>query len=177
VEEGDIVIDAGSWIGDFAAYASVKGAVVYAFEPTDSTFQYLLKTAELNKNIHPGKKGLGDRETSVSLHLNQSHSEANSIVSGPADEETQSIEMTTIDAFVEENGLERVDFIKADIEGYERHMLEGAMGTLKRFAPKLALCTYHLPDDPEVMEALIREANPAYNVVQKSKKLFASVPR
>ncbi|MBQ3455403.1 MAG: hypothetical protein IJG36_03110, partial [Synergistaceae bacterium] len=41
VMPGDIVIDAGSWIGDFAAYASVKGATTYAFEPTDSTFAIL----------------------------------------------------------------------------------------------------------------------------------------
>ncbi|GHS89510.1 hypothetical protein AGMMS49957_12890 [Synergistales bacterium] len=44
--------------------------------------------------------------------------------------------------------MERMEFIKTDIEGYERHMLKGAAKTLKRFAPKLALCTYRLPDDP-----------------------------
>jgi FkbM family methyltransferase len=176
VEPGDIVIDAGSWIGDFAAYASVKGAVVYAFEPTDSTFEYLLKTAELNGNIYPVKKGLGDKKTSVVFHT-QDYSESNRVVDAPIDPTDQTIETTTVDAFVEENGLERVDFIKADIEGYERHMLEGAGETLRRFAPKLAVCTYHLPDDPEVLEALIKEANPAYNVVQKRKKLYASVPK
>ncbi|MBR0204717.1 MAG: hypothetical protein IJQ56_10160, partial [Synergistaceae bacterium] len=46
VKPGDIVIDAGSWIGDFAAYASVKGATTYAFEPVDSTFKILERTAE-----------------------------------------------------------------------------------------------------------------------------------
>jgi FkbM family methyltransferase len=176
VEEGDIVIDAGSWIGDFAAYASVKGAVVYAFEPTDSTFEYLLKTAELNKNIYPVKKGLGDRKTSVSFH-GKDYGSGNRIVSAPIDATDQVIETTSIDAFVEENGLKRVDFIKADIEGYERQMLKGAGETLRRFAPKLAICTYHLPDDPEVLAALIKEANPAYRIVQKSKKLYASVPK
>ncbi|MDR1650077.1 MAG: FkbM family methyltransferase, partial [Synergistaceae bacterium] len=167
--------DAGSWIGDFAAYASVKGAVTYAFEPAGPTFEYLLKTAELNKNIYPVKKGLGDRKTSVAFH-GQDCGMGNRIVSEPIDPTDQVIETTTLDAFVEENGLERVDFIKSDIEGYERHMLKGARETLRRFAPKLAICTYHLPDDPEVLAALIKEANPAYRIAQKSKKLFASVP-
>ena len=71
--------------------------------------------------------------------------------------------------------LTHVDFIKADIEGYERYMLEGAQETLRRFAPKLALCTYHFPDDPEVLAALITKANPAYRIVQRRAKLYASV--
>lgn len=32
------------------------------------------------------------------------------------------------------------------------------------------------PDDPEVLSKLIKRANPAYNVVLKSKKLYASLP-
>ena len=90
---------------------------------------------------------------------------------------TESVETVTLDSFVRENKLERVDFIKADIEGFERHMLQGAQETLRKFAPKLALCTYHLPDDPQVLENLIKQANPNYNVVQKRKKLYASVPK
>ena len=45
VEPGDIVIDAGSWIGDFAAYASVRGATTYAFEPEEKMFRCLEQTA------------------------------------------------------------------------------------------------------------------------------------
>ncbi|GHV51702.1 hypothetical protein FACS1894216_06370 [Synergistales bacterium] len=180
VEPGDIVIDAGSWIGDFAAYASAKGATTYAFEPTLETYNILLRTAKINKNIYPVNKGLGDTDSTGVISLNEENpggnrisrdSEANSANA------TQQITITTIDRFVEENNLPRVDFIKADIEGFERYMLKGARETLKRFSPKLALCTYHLPDDPQVLESLIREANPRYNVVQKRKKLFASVPK
>jgi FkbM family methyltransferase len=175
VEKGDIVLDAGSWIGDFAAYASAKGAVTYAFEPSDKTYEYLLQTAKLNKNVHPVKKGLGNAKTAGLLQSEAGSSTTNRIVSESSAEGAQPIEITTIDDFVKENGLPRVDFIKADIEGYERYMLEGAQETLKNFAPKLALCTYHLPDDPEVLEKLIKKANPAYCVVQKKKKLYASV--
>ncbi|MDR1740348.1 MAG: FkbM family methyltransferase [Synergistaceae bacterium] len=175
VQPGDVVIDAGSWIGDFAAYASAKGAsAVYAFEPSDETFKYLLETARLNPNIYPVKAGIGETKAKSSFFVSRGLSEGNSTLVGSVGEE-RTIDITTIDDFVRENGLRRVDFIKADIEGAERQMLRGAAETLRRFAPKLAICTYHLPDDPEVLEAIIRETNPAYRVVQKRKKLFASV--
>ena len=181
VQPGDIVIDAGSWIGDFAAYASVRGAeAVYAFEPVDKTFAYLEQTAKLNKNIIPVKKGLSNENTSSTLFVNlDGNSGGNALMNKPHEnmQETSTIvETVKLDDFVHENNLPRVDFIKSDIEGFERHMLEGAQGVLREFAPKLALCTYHLPDDPKVMADLIMQANPKYNIVQKRMKLFASVP-
>jgi hypothetical protein len=48
VKAGDIVIDAGAWIGDFSAYACSKGALCYAFEPVKETYRLLEKTKELN---------------------------------------------------------------------------------------------------------------------------------
>ncbi len=50
---------------------------------------------------------------------------------------------------------------------------EGCETHACRFAPKLALCTYHFPDDPEVMERLILEANPEYVIEHKWAKLYA----
>jgi FkbM family methyltransferase len=177
VKADDVVLDAGSWIGDFAAYASVQGALVYAFEPSVATYGYLLKTAELNKNILPVQKGLGHMKVVATfIHSPDNSGKDTAILERQADIGEQSIKITTIDTFVLENGLTRVDFIKADIEGHERYMLEGAKETLKKFAPKLAICTYHLPDDPEVLAKIIKAANPAYNIVQKRKKLYASVP-
>jgi hypothetical protein len=102
--------------------------------------------------------------------------EANRIIDNGADSSAEEIAITTLDKFVHEQNLKKIDFIKSDIEGAERDMLLGASGVLKEFAPKLALCTYHLPDDPEVMENLILESNPRYKVKHISKKLFAAVP-
>lgn len=181
VRPGDVVIDAGSWIGDFAAYASAtvgKEGIVYAFEPLEPALGYLLKTAEFNPNIVPVRKGLGNENASTPIFCDACNTGASSFLKKlcVGESAAMAVETVRLDDFVKENALSRVDFIKADIEGYERYMLIGAQETLRRFAPKLALCTYHLPDDPEVLSALIKQANPAYNIVLKSKKLYASVP-
>jgi predicted RNA methylase len=58
VQKGDVVIDAGAWIGDFSAYAAHKGATVYAFEPVNKTFQLLQRTARLNNINNCGGGGI-----------------------------------------------------------------------------------------------------------------------
>ncbi|GHT24983.1 hypothetical protein AGMMS4957_18960 [Bacteroidia bacterium] len=175
VKKGDIVIDAGAWIGDFEAYASSKGATVYAFEPVNEIFQWLCKTRDLNAagQIHPIKKGLGSSECEMDISIGQSNSGSSSVLS--EGHITEKVTITTLDKFVEENKLTRVDFIKSDIEGAERDMLRGATKVLQKFAPKLAICTYHLPDDPEVLEKIIVDANPNYKVVHLRHKLMAAV--
>lgn len=178
VKKGDVVIDAGAWIGDFSAYAASKGAVAYAFEPVQDTLQILLKTVELNNNkIYPVRKGLGDKECSISIFKNSAIDMGSSIFDAQhaKDCAKEIISITTLDKFTKENRLTKIDFIKADIEGAERDMLKGAAWVLKNFAPKLAICTYHLLDDPQVLENLIKEANPDYTVVHLRHKLFAMV--
>jgi FkbM family methyltransferase len=176
VKKGDVVIDAGAWIGDFSAYAVSKGAIAYAFEPVNETFQLLCQTVALNDGeIHPVQKGLGDKECKMSIAISKHNVGESSTVLKTNGTVVETVTITTLDRFVEENQIAKIDFIKADIEGAERDMLRGAANTLKTFAPKLAICTYHLPDDPEVLEAIIREANPDYRVVHLRHKLFAAV--
>jgi FkbM family methyltransferase len=176
VKAGDIVIDAGAWIGDFSAYAAREGAIVHAFEPVEETFRLLLETRDLNAGqIFPVQKGLGSVEAEVDIAIDEENSGANSITRDARGKRLERISVTTLDKFVEENRLPRVDFIKADIEGAEREMLKGSVNVLKTFAPRLAICTYHLPDDPEVLERIILEANPAYTVKHLRHKLLAMV--
>lgn len=53
------------------------------------------------------------------------------------------VDTISIDDFVKENHIGRVDFIKLDIEGAELEALKGAQDTLKKCRPQLALCIYH----------------------------------
>jgi FkbM family methyltransferase len=177
VELGDVVFDVGSWVGDFAAYASRCGAIVYAFEPTPKIFNLLSRTAELNANINPVNLGLSDKKGRISMYFDDEIGGNNSYI-GSVDHsryKTFESEITTLDDFVEENCIDKVDFIKADIEGFERNMLRGAARVLRRHAPKLAICTYHLIDDPDVLEGIIKDVNPDYRVVHMPKILFAAV--
>jgi len=182
VKKDDVVIDAGAWIGDYSAYAITKGATVYAFEPVKKSFGLLCETADMNNaKAHPGKiypiqKGLGDSECELNIMTSLENSLGDSFIRKENDALIEEkIRITSLDKFVEEHKLERVNFIKADIEGAERDLLKGATHTLKTFAPKLVLCTYHLPDDPEVLENLILQINPNYKVVQLRNKLVAAV--
>jgi FkbM family methyltransferase len=174
IQQGDVVIDAGAWIGDFSAYVAAKGATVYAFEPTEKCFTLLCETAKLNNNrIIPIQKGLSNVEKEAFLSTEESG--VGNFICAEQDATSETINLTTIDKFVERNKLERVDFIKSDIEGTERDLLRGATNVLKTFAPKLAICTYHLPDDPKLLEKIIKDANPDYSVVHIQRKLFAAV--
>lgn len=56
-------------------------------------------------------------------------------------------------------------------------MLIGATETLKKYAPKLSICTYHLADDKEILEKIILNANPNYIIKHQYKKLYAYVDK
>jgi len=69
----------------------------------------------------------------------------------------------SIDWFVDENRLEKVDFIKMDIEGSEQNALKGAINTLKRFKPQLAISIYHnFADDFASIANMLDELNLGY---------------
>lgn len=180
VKQGHTVLDAGAWIGDFSAYAAKKGASVYAFEPSPINIKFLNKTILLNKDA-PGDItivpfGLGSKdETLEFLENNEDGNTGGNTFLIPKGDGTAILDITTIDNWVKKNDIKKIDFIKSDIEGYERHMLSGATKTLREHQPILSICTYHLPDDREVIRDIILTANPNYTIIQRKMKLFAYV--
>ena len=183
VDEDDVVFDLGSNVGLFAAAVAGRCKKIYAFEPLREAYKYISELAEICPNIELCKYAVGDYTGKAEFFdsddlglgsgkLAQSHFNNSNV-----NDKRNMVDIITIDDFVEKNNVERVDYIKADIEGAERDMLRGAMKTLRKFAPKISICEYHLKDDPEVLESLILEANPNYIVSHKYMKIYAYVPK
>jgi len=183
VSVGDIVIDCGANMGLFSAAASYKGANVYAFEPFEVIIdRYLTKTAENNKNISICKHALSNEEKQTEFIHNSNYITIGGLTDFAipttlswGEKETVTVQAIPLDTWVEKNNIPRVDFIKADIEGAERYMLMGAKKVLKEFAPKIAICTYHLPDDSKVFREIILDANPNYIIEERFLKMYAYV--
>jgi FkbM family methyltransferase len=186
INNGDVVFDCGANIGIFSGIAAGYGASgVYSFEPDTGLCHHLSVYNTVYQDvIHPQRFALSDKSGAVTFYSSSRGNVYGTIVnpaSNVNDENrhatarAEQIPSITIDDFVCLNSIARVDFIKADIEGAERLMLRGATETLRRFAPKLAICTYHLADDPQVIEDIIISANPNYKITHKWKKLYAYV--
>lgn len=177
INPGDVVLDCGANIGLFSAIASHRGARVLAFEPdVDVARDLLKKTAEFNGNgnIDIFQFALSDTSGKAYFTPNSIDIGGGKLGDGGGNE-CVSIDTIAVDDFVEQNNIEKIDFIKADIEGAERKLLKGAKNTLFRFAPKLSICTYHNPNDKEVLESIVKESNPAYKIEHRYQKMYCWV--
>lgn len=179
VGEDDIVFDIGANYGLFSAVAAgkAKRGCVYAFEPVEETRRILERTAGLYSNIVVEPYAVSDScgKNRINVSNYNSNPGAASIMNVNSGSETEEIETITLDRFVEMNHISKIDFIKADIEGAERLLLAGAAEVLRKFAPKLAVCTYHYPEDPALLSFMIKQANPNYVIEKAYGKLYAYV--
>ena len=151
VGDDAVCLDVGANIGLYSlALASVASrGKVYAFEPSPATFDYLRRNVEDNglANVESFKLAVGDQaEGTVHFHDIPFFS-AGSFAAEDGSFLTSEVlgsnyfeaPATTLDAFVAENGIDRVDLIKIDVEGAELSVLEGATETLSSMQPKVAL--------------------------------------
>lgn len=172
----DCVIDAGANIGVFSLFASQKVGVdgrVIAFEPIKEARALLEHNVNANNlaNVDVAPYALGEQKATVSFSKDEGLLGSSGLTEkGGARED---VDQVTLDEYVREHRIDRVDFIKADIEGMERFFLKGAETVIRRDKPRMAICIYHLPDDPEVIEGILRSFVPEYVFERTETKLFA----
>lgn len=184
VAEDAVCIDAGANIGLYSlALSSLapKGRV-YAFEPSPSAFSHLADNLRVNRasNVEASQLALSDREGTVTFHDfsffsagSFSSDEGSLLTSDSYGSTSFEAPTTTLDTFVAERGIERVDFVKIDVEGAELSVLEGAVETLAKHKPVVVLefnsfgFTIHQSVLPQVALARIRSLFPHVYVVDR----------
>ena len=169
VQAGDIVLDCGANVGVYTRESLKNGAkLVVAIEPAPENIECLRRnfTAEIAAGrVILYEKGVWDKDEMLVMRVDPQNSAADSfIIQRPGAVQTKQLPLTTIDKLVAELKLERVDFIKMDIEGAEQRALQGARGTLEKYHPRMALSAYHVPSDPERIPALVRAAWAGYRM-------------
>jgi FkbM family methyltransferase len=169
---GDTVIDCGAHVGVFTKHALRRGAArVIAIEPDRTNLACL--EANLAQQIEAGRvtvirAGVWDRRTYLRFQQWEGDSARHTFGASPPDlSEADGTLVLPLDDIVEALNLQRVDFIKMDIEGAERRALEGAQQTIRRFKPRMAICTYHQVDDPIVIPRIAKEADATYQIHAK----------
>lgn len=153
--DGDVVIDAGGCWGDtalwFAHRVGPSGRVI-SLEFSADNLVIFRENLDCNPDLAArigivehalwGESGavVSAAGTGPGSRLSAGDS---TVVVSPSVRGADRVSTITIDDLVDREGLDRVDFIKMDIEGAELAGLRGGERTLRRFRPRLAICVYH----------------------------------
>jgi FkbM family methyltransferase len=135
VKKNMIVLDIGANMGahclNMAKLVGKKGKVI-AFEPMKPVFEKLQKNLDLNKfeNVKLEQIALAEKNEIKKIYFNHSYTSKKT-----KSKKTEQIKLMTLDTYFNKNKIEKVDFIKLDVDGYEYKILKGAKKTLKKFKP------------------------------------------
>lgn len=148
VRPGDWVFDVGANIGCTALLFSQSAARVYGFEPSQSTFRFLAMNidAARAKNVRLVNLGLGNTEASFTLTFapnNRAGGFISDRTQASAGHRIEDVAIVVGDEFVEREEIERLDFVKIDVEGFEMNVIDGLRRSIERFRPVVVLELNH----------------------------------
>lgn len=129
----DVGANVGQTIKDFKEV--FNNSTVHAFEPSPDTFNILKTNTTHFKDVVYWNYGVGS--TSGDLLLNEyNHSNTNSFLDIHNYENknlksTSQVKVITIDQFIRDNDIKKIDVLKIDTEGFELEVFKGAETSLK----------------------------------------------
>jgi FkbM family methyltransferase len=163
IEDNDVFIDGGAFTGDTLIEINKKENLnleVHCFEPDDINFDKLLQESHLSKNkVVCNKLGLWDKDETLKF---MSSAETCDLSCKIEDEGDILIETISIDSYCSQNNI-KPTFIKLDVEGAEKKVLEGSKNIIKKYKPKLAIALYHKYDDLWTIPYLINQIESNYS--------------
>ena len=184
IEMGNIVVDVGANIGlhtlNMARIVGNTGQV-FAFEPDPSNFEILKKNVKINnyKNIILEQKAVGDKHGKATLY--QSDNPINHRIFPQTERATNQVqvELTNLDNYFDSDMIDKINFIKIDVEGMEFGVLKGMKNILKNnkkiktlfeFVPKDTIEAGFIPI--ELLDYLTSNGFKLYCMDEKTKKLL-----
>ena len=152
-------LDLGAYNGDtikeFLYFCGNEYGSITAVEPASRNFKKLTEYAKGLSNITLVNKGIWSGESTMGF---AGKGGRNSYLLKAAQAKTDTVSVDEI------SKSESITYIKADIEGAESEMLDGAEITLKRFKPKLNIAAYHRIEDIFILPEKILGINPEYKI-------------
>lgn len=160
LKPGDVALDIGANIGCYALlFSKIVGehGKVVAFEPMGWAWRKLTRNKGLNAfttNLVLEKCAVGDRPaTAQRVRFRTSWR----IFGADDPPQEEVVDVVTLDQYVEEHLLEKVDFIKLDVDGFEYKVVRGGKRTLLKYRPifMLELGSYTLESTGDRLEDLV----------------------
>lgn len=149
VKTGDVVIDAGANCGHLTVFFSKlvgQNGKIYAFEPDKFNIERIQKNMTLNPDLVDNIKIedllLWDKNEWIDFY--EAGTVGSSAVWMPDTEHCVKKQAVTIDDWVKNSHIQKLDFIKMDIEGAEIEALDGCVETIKNLQPNFAIASYHI---------------------------------
>lgn len=135
-----VVFDVGANVGQYAELVKpiLPASKLYSFEPHPESFKELSKLAA-SRGFQARPVALSDESGEARRFDHKSVARGSEhatlfrdVIEVSYDDESPSwgIEVTTLDQFVREEGIDRIDLLKIDVEGAEMKVLAGARDTL-----------------------------------------------
>jgi len=140
-KQNTVFLDVGANIGQHSLFMSRNVTQVHAFEPYQKVRDRLLHHVALNQiqNLHVYDVGLSDKYETLDFYAPTGRNEG----IGSFDAETTSkgnrnigqLALVKGDDFLQKQGIQHVDLIKIDVEGFEKSVLNGLRDTLDQHRP------------------------------------------
>ncbi len=135
------VFDIGANIGWYTIHISdmLKGGSIHCFEPIPATYKKLTDNINLNniKSITTNNIALSEKKQILTFYFDPNQSGSSSSKNITENENIEKLELNsiTLDDYMAQNKISKIDFIKCDVEGAELFVFQGATETLKKHTP------------------------------------------